>query len=331
MRGWDQMSKKEKSEKKPLDVQIKKALISGVSAVVCVAITVAAAVNCTDTVTGNRLEKSKLRAPSGGSVVSQQEDYTQSGVDTQLSADTSADEAGAITDADTAESSAQTQSGESAQASSSGTAAQPSGTVQASAGTSSPLPTKAAQLNYFNTAVNKIKSQKVGYTKHHVMEVKGNVDGIPSWLVGLVTKNKTTTMAKGADNTDDFPVGGYNWVSKLTMNDIKDITFKQNGDNYEFYITLGQEKNPTKGNSSYGRIFSVIDANGAAEMVGGALKSITMMYHDGYAKAVINSKTGRVISAEFSASADIEASIKLVGDISAKDIISTESYTDFKY
>ena len=331
MRGWDQMSKKEKSEKKPLDVQIKKALISGVSAVVCVAITVAAAVNCTDTVTGNRLEKSKLRAPSGGSVVSQQEDYTQSGGDAQQSADTSADEAGTLTDVNTAESSAQTQSGESSQASSSGTAAQPSGMVQANAGTSSPLPTKAAQLSYFNTAVNKIKSQKVGYTKHHVMEVKGNVDGIPSWLVGLVTKNKTTTMAKGADNTDDFPVGGYNWVSKLTMNDIKDITFKQNGDNYEFYITLGQEKNPTKGNSSYGRIFSVIDANGAAEMVGGALKSITMMYHDGYAKAVINSKTGRVISAEFSASADIEASIKLVGDISAKDIISTESYTDFKY
>lgn len=325
------MSKKKKSEKKPLDVQVKKALISGVSAVVCVAITVAAALNCTDTVTGNRLEKSKLRAPSGGSVVSQQEDYTQSGVDTQQSADTASDETGALTDVNTAESSEQTQSGESAQASSSGAAAQPSGTAQAYAGTSSPLPTKAAQLNYFNTAVNKIKSQKVGYTKHHVMEVKGNVDGIPSWLVGLVTKNKTTTMAKGADNTDDFPVGGYNWVSKLTMNDIKDITFKQNGDNYEFYITLGQEKNPTKGNSSYGRIFSVIDANGAAEMVGGALKSITMMYHDGYAKAVINSKTGRVISAEFSASADIEASIKLVGDISAKDIISTESYTDFKY
>ena len=325
------MSKKKKSEKKPLDVQVKKALISGVSAVVCVAIIAATAITCTDTVTGNRLEKSKLRAPSGGSAVSQQEDYAQSGVDTQQSADAASDETGATTDAATAEISEQTQSGESAQASSSGAAAQPSGTVQASAGTSSPLPTKAAQLSYFNTAVNKIKSQKVGYTKHHVMEVKGNVDGIPSWLVGLVTKNKTTTMAKGADNTDDFPVGGYNWVSKLTMNDIKDITFKQNGDNYEFYITLGQEKNPTKGNSSYGRIFSVIDANGAAEMVGGALKSITMMYHDGYAKAVINAKTGRVISAEFSASADIEASIKLVGDISAKDIISTESYTDFKY
>lgn len=325
------MSKKKKHEKKPLDVQIKKALISGVSAVVCVAITVAAALNCTDTVTGNRLEKSKLRTPSGGSAVSQQEDYAGSGGDTQQSTDTTSDETGALTDVNTAESSAQTQSGESTPASSSGTAAQPSGTAQSNANTSSPLPTKAAQLNYFNTAVNKIKSQKVGYTKHHVMEVKGNVDGIPSWLVGLVTKNKTTTMAKGADNTDDFPVGGYNWVSKLTINDIKDITFKQNGDNYEFYITLGQEKNPTKGNSSYGRIFSVIDANGAAEMVGGALKSISMMYHDGYAKAVINSKTGRVISAEFSASADIEANIMLVGDISAKDIISTESYTDFKY
>lgn len=325
------MSKKKKHEKKPLDVQIKKALISGVSAVVCVAITVAAALNCTDTVTGNRLEKSKLRTPSGGSAVSQQEDYAGSGGDTQQSTDTTSDETGALTDVNTAESSAQTQSGESTPASSSGTAAQPSGTAQSNANTSSPLPTKAAQLNYFNTAVNKIKSQKVGYTKHHVMEVKGNVDGIPSWLVGLVTKNKTSTMAKGADNTDDFPVGGYNWVSKLTMNDIKDITFKQNGDNYEFYITLGQEKNPTKGNSSYGRIFSVIDANGAAEMVGGALKSISMMYHDGYAKAVINSKTGRVISAEFSASADIEANIMLVGDISAKDIISTESYTDFKY
>ncbi|MGN1480142.1 MAG: hypothetical protein ACI4XH_10260 [Acutalibacteraceae bacterium] len=326
------MSKKNKSDKKSLDVQVKKALISSVSAVVCVAITVAAALNCTNTVTGNRLEKAKLRTPSGGAVVSQQEDYNQNGGFSEPTADTPTDETAAVTDTQASESNVQAQSGESAPASSGSTAAQPSGTAQSgSNASSSPLPTKAAQLNYFNTAVNKIKSQKVGYTKHHVMEVKGNVDGIPSWLVGLVTKDKTTTMAKGADNTDDFPVGGYNWVSKLTMNDIKDITFKQSGDNYEFYITLGQEKNPSKGNSSYGRIFSVIDANGAAEMVGGALKSITMMYHDGYAKAVINSKTGRVISAEFSATADIEANIMLVGDISAKDIISTESYTDFKY
>ena len=326
------MSKKNKSDKKPLDAQVKKALISSVSAVVCVAITVTAALNCTNAITSNQLEISKLRTPSGGAAVSQQENYQPNDDYSEQTADTPTDETAADTDVQAAETDTQIQPGETAQASSGSAAAKPSGAAQSGSNTSSsPLATKAAQLNYFNTAVNKIKSQKVGYTKHHVMEVKGNVDGIPSWLVGLVTKNKTTTMAKGADNTDDFPVGGYNWVSKLTMNDIKDITFKQNGDNYEFYITLGQEKNPTKGNSSYGRIFSVIDANGAAEMVGGALKSITMIYHDGYAKAVINAKTGRVISAEFSASADIEASIKLVGDISAKDIISTESYTDFKY
>ena len=125
--------------------------------------------------------------------------------------------------------------------------------------------TKAEILNYLNTSLNNAKKAKPGYKKHHVMQAKGNVSGIPSWLVNLVTKDKTTTMAKGGDNTDDFPAAGFAWSSKLTVNDIKDASLKQNGDNYEITVKLGTEKNPSKGTgSSYGKVMSVIDANEAA-------------------------------------------------------------------
>ena len=40
------------------------------------------------------------------------------------------------------------------------------------------------------------------------------------------------------------------------------------------------------------------------------IKSINMNYHDGYVYAKVDSKTGKLVAAEFSAAADIQASLK---------------------
>ena len=92
--------------------------------------------------------------------------------------------------------------------------------------------------------------------------------------------------------------------------------------------TLGKEQNPAKGEkSSYGRVMSVIDAAEAGKMVPG-IKSINMNYHDGYVYAKVDSKTGKLVAAEFSAAADIQADIKIFGSVSVKDIVSTETFTN---
>ncbi len=188
---------------------------------------------------------------------------------------------------------------------------------------------KAEIISYCNTALNKAKAAKVGYNKKMVREVKGSTDGISPSLIKLVAANKSTTMKKGsADIKDDFPAAGYNWSSKLREQDVASATLKKNGKYYEIRLTLGKEKNPAKGEaSSYGRVMSVIDAAEAGNMVPG-IKSINMNYHDGYVYAKVDSTTGKLVSAEFSAAADIQAKISIFGDVSVKDVVSTETFTN---
>lgn len=188
---------------------------------------------------------------------------------------------------------------------------------------------KAEIISYCNTALNKAKAAKVGYNKKMVREVKGSTDGISPSLIKLVAANKSTTMKKGsADIKDDFPAAGYDWSSKLREQDVASATLKKNGKYYEIRLTLGKEKNPAKGEaSSYGRVMSVIDAAEAGNMVPG-IKSINMNYHDGYVYAKVDSATGKLVSAEFSAAADIQAKISIFGDVSVKDVVSTETFTN---
>lgn len=188
---------------------------------------------------------------------------------------------------------------------------------------------KAEIISYCNTALNKAKAAKVGYNKKMVREVKGSTDGISPSLIKLVAANKSTTMKKGsADIKDDFPAAGYDWSSKLREQDVASATLKKNGKYYEIRLTLGKEKNPAKGEaSSYGRVMSVIDAAEAGNMVPG-IKSINMNYHDGYVYAKVDSTTGKLVSAEFSAAADIQAKISIFGDVSVKDVVSTETLTN---
>lgn len=188
---------------------------------------------------------------------------------------------------------------------------------------------KAEIISYCNTALNKAKAAKVGYNKKMVREVKGSTDGISPSLIKLVAANKSTTMKKGSsDIKDDFPAAGYNWSSKLREQDVASATLKKNGKYYEIRLTLGREKNPAKGEaSSYGRVMSVIDAAEAGNMVPG-IKSINMNYHDGYVYAKVDSTTGKLVSAEFSAAADIQAKISIFGDVSVKDVVSTETFTN---
>lgn len=188
---------------------------------------------------------------------------------------------------------------------------------------------KAEIINYCNTALNKAKAAKVGYNKKMVREVKGSTDGISPSLIKLVAANKSTTMKNGsADIKDDFPAAGYDWSSKLREQDVASATLKKNGKYYEIRLTLGREQNPAKGEaSSYGRVMSVIDAAEAGNMVPG-IKSINMNYHDGYVYAKVDSTTGKLVSAEFSASADIQAKISIFGDVSVKDVVSTETFTN---
>ncbi len=185
-------------------------------------------------------------------------------------------------------------------------------------------------LEYSNTALNKVKSSKAGYTKNAVMEIKGDVSGLPEVLKKIFQTNKTTTMAKGSDNTNDFPAAGFTWSSCLRPQDINKATLTVNGSTYDIMIKLGTEKNPGKGTaSSYGRAMSVIDAEEAANMIPFGINSVNMNYHDGYIHIKVDSTTGRIMYAQLSAAADAKANLAIIGDVQADSITSTETFTNF--
>ena len=185
-------------------------------------------------------------------------------------------------------------------------------------------------LDYSNKALDKVKSAKAGYTKHAVMNINGDVSGVPDVLKKVFQKDETTSMAKGSDNTNDFPAAGYSWSTKLRPEDVASAKIKVTGTTYDILIELGTEKNPGKGTaSSYGRAVSVIDAAEAANIVPFGINSVDMLYHDGYIYLQVDSKTGRVTFAEFSAAADASANLAVIGDVKADSITSTETFTNF--
>lgn len=314
--------------------EIKRQIIKSVTAVVCVAGVCVAANSSVDKIATAIKDSAVPVAVQGGEssstddVFASDENLGVDSPDTDTVADGSDISADDTQDApaDEAEPAQDSASSGSSSGSSSASSSTPTTTKKASSGPQ----TKAEIINYCNTALNKAKSAKVGYSKKMVREVKGDTAGISQSLIKLVASNKSSTMKKGSsDIKDDFPAAGYDWSSKLREQDVQNATIKTNGQYYEIKLTLGKEKNPAKGEaSSYGRVMSVIDATEAGNIVPG-IKSINMDYHDGYVYAKIDSKTGKLVAAEFSASADIQASIAIFGDVSVKDIVSTETFTNF--
>lgn len=304
-----------------------KQLIKSAAAVICVAGICISAVISTDKVadvikaTAAPSSSQQGEAAFGGDTVPTDEAVIDNNTSGEAVTDASTDQTDAAQPDSTQPSDGNAGTSQSGSSSSgSQTAAKPSTSKQMS---------KAEIINYCNTALNKAKAAKVGYNKKMVREVKGSTDGISPSLIKLVAANKSTTMKKGSsDIKDDFPAAGYDWSSKLREQDVANATIKTTGQYYEIKLTLGKEQNPAKGEaSSYGRVMSVIDAAEAGNMVPG-IKSINMSYHDGYVYAKIDSKTGKLVSAEFSAAADIQAKIAIFGDVAVKDIVSTETFTN---
>ncbi|MCR5484563.1 MAG: hypothetical protein K6F09_03115 [Clostridiales bacterium] len=188
--------------------------------------------------------------------------------------------------------------------------------------------TKAEVIAYLNEALNSVKANRPGFKKVYKRDATGDISGLPGWLSNVIKQDETKTYQKGADNTDVFPAAGYSWSSKLRESDVKDFSIKEDGKYYDIRVELGNETNPTPGEtSSYGRVMSVVTVSSAESIPG--IKNVSMDYHNGYVTARIDSETGRVESCEFSAAADVNATVTLLGDISVSNIVSTETFTDF--
>ncbi len=188
--------------------------------------------------------------------------------------------------------------------------------------------TKAEVIAYLNDALNAVKANRPGFTKAYKRDAAGDISGLPGWLSSIIRQNETKTYQKGTDYTDIFPAAGYGWSSRLRESDVTKFSIEEDGQYYNIRVELGNETNPTPGEtSSYGRCMSVVTVSSAESIPG--IKNVSMNYHNGYVTARVDAETNRIVRCEFSAAADVQATVTILGDISVSNIVSTETFTDF--
>lgn len=157
-------------------------------------------------------------------------------------------------------------------------------------------------LNYFNTAVNKVKptAKKVvkNYEKRTYHEDKTE---IPEALEATAGSMVSTMMA---DDTDpivystkeeieaNFIVPEQNYSSKLKSEWVKTATREDNGKEYIIHIVLKDQKNPTAGNG-VGSVCDVIETHEVANKVS-FVEEFSTLYYNCEIVANIDKATGNV-------------------------------------
>lgn len=197
----------------------------------------------------------------------------------------------------------------------------------ASASTEAPKELSASSsnedvVNYFNTAINKVKpsAKQVTLNAETNSQTEGISGSIPSFFSGLVDKAIQGNMGNkvladldpnlvNATTVDDknnmFPVEFQTWSSKLTADDIESKEIKDNGSTYTIVIKVKADDASTETGAGYGhngKVFSVITPNIILEnaekyKLSSLIKSCETGTRNGSVTVTVDKATGNVTSA----------------------------------
>ncbi|MBQ9945931.1 MAG: hypothetical protein IJO68_05345 [Clostridia bacterium] len=180
----------------------------------------------------------------------------------------------------------------------------PQETTTAAPAPSTGAPSTTAEIvEYYNKAANAIKTDAKSVTRNYE-DYQHNEDKLvlPSLLqsagkslIGsFLKKNETPETYEGTDAIKaGVYIAGESYVSKLTANDVKDASCKDNGSEYEITIVAKTEKNPTYGQGvSAG--FEIIKTDDVMDAAGFIVKSFDTEYYDCTIKCKVDKATGHV-------------------------------------
>jgi hypothetical protein len=207
---------------------------------------------------------------------------------------------------------------------------------------------KAELLDYFNTAVNAVRTQKPKFDYEIIRKIDkvettilgGAADSIVNSVVKSLMPGtpETGTVAKGSGNTGKFLSGSESKASLLTVSQISSITATKKGANYEITVKLPAATDPSvnAGNSGYAGLHEIQDAKGVVEAIvgdNGAIKAdpakTTLNYKNGYATIVVNA-AGQLQSMDGGFNVDAvgrEWSVTILrGDVTAKQSTSVKAF-----
>lgn len=179
---------------------------------------------------------------------------------------------------------------------------------------------KEAIVEYFNTAVNKVKTDAKSVEQKHVTNYLAASPTLPSaiggiykmlgedkWLDGMLVDNSQGSATyTGADIDAKFPVEGESWASKLTASDVKSAECTEKDGVYTITIVTKSDAKSDSvkhGEGHNAKAFNVVlpgvvndnIPSIAASMVGLS----TMGYPMGKVVVKVDAETGNVKTADY--------------------------------
>lgn len=195
-------------------------------------------------------------------------------------------------------------------------------TSEAAAEASKAPATTAEIVEYFNTAVNGIKTDAKSVTMNYEKislagstTLPGVLNGVLKLLGGadnflgdqLAKNSKGKEVFNGSSAIQGrFPVEGETWASKLTESDVKSATCEEKDGKY--YITIvtlsdGKTADVQHGQGHAPKAFNAVLPGVVNDNIPGVAASLvgtaTMNYPSSKASIVVDIETGHVISADY--------------------------------
>ncbi len=178
----------------------------------------------------------------------------------------------------------------------------------------------AAIVEYFNTAVNKVKTDAKSVKQNHVTNYLAKTPTLPSvigsvykilgedeWLDKMLVDNSQGSATyTGADIDAKFPVEGESWASKLTASDVKSATCTEK--NGVYTITLVVKADAKSDSVKHGqghcpKAFNVVLPGVINDNIPGIATGIvglsTVDYPMGKVVVTVDAETGNVKTAEY--------------------------------
>lgn len=187
-------------------------------------------------------------------------------------------------------------------------------------GEKKPYSTIPEIVDLFNTSMNRIKGEAVKVTKNYEkrtvnqLELPSALQSMGDTLINEVMKDDTEPIvyATKQEIRDNFMVPDQDYVSCLKPEDVKKAVFKDNGNEYEIYILVNDEKAPSAG-SGVGSVFDVIETHEMKEKAPSFVKEFTTEYYNCVVKVKIDKQTGRVTSANYSTPLYMDSTVDFMG------------------
>ena len=207
--------------------------------------------------------------------------------------------------------------------------------------------TDAEWLTFFNDSVNRLKTGQYGFIKNKITETQDIQlsNSLANSFVSMAkdsllsTNNEDIPIAKGdvASATAQVSPDGANYVSALTMSDIRSIQHGVNADgNYVVRIDMNDMTNPDL-NSPYGKIFEFMTVDDVLTTHAPKLKAtvtrenISVVFAGCYAEACM-APDGTPISYRTYVAAHMilkEAKISVISTDVDAQLMSTTTYSNF--